>query len=63
MKKRVRRLNLNRETLRVLGARQSPADGAGAKSMDPSCLVFLYEATGCACCTNNPDCSLVSCSC
>jgi len=58
MKKRAGRLNLNRETVRMLEARQIPADGAGGKSMDPSCLVFLYQPTGCICYTQDPDCTL-----
>ena len=53
MKKRALRLNLNRETLRVLEARQISADGAGNWSMYPSCLVFQNQASGCICYTQD----------
>jgi hypothetical protein len=57
MKKQIRRLTLNRETVRVLEAAQIPAGIAGGVSAgNTSCQCFVN--TGCNCYTNYMDCSV-----
>jgi hypothetical protein len=56
MKKQIRRLSLNRETLRALETAEIPTGVAGGLSADnTSCRCF--NNTGCNCYTNYMDCT------
>lgn len=54
MRKRVRKLNLNRETIAILQGGDSRRVAGGADSVHTSCECIFH--TGCECLTDNPDC-------